>query len=97
MSSYQDRLDVAGAICRLPGGYQTRTSETSGLIQVKGGKLKGWTAYSIAEARRAFSIPEESPRAPQVSSEERAYLHHPAPALSKPRRTWRDRLTNKEA
>ena len=40
MSTYQDRLDLAAAICRLPGGYQTRTSETSDVIQVKGGKLR---------------------------------------------------------
>jgi len=48
-TTYQERLDLAAAICRLPGGYQTRTSETDPMIHIK--TKRGWAKYTPEQAR----------------------------------------------
>jgi hypothetical protein len=51
-ATYQERIDIATAITRGPGGYQVRVSETSPLILVKGGRLKGWVKFTPTAAAR---------------------------------------------
>lgn len=64
---YEATVALAGAICRAPGTYQTRTSaRRPAWIWLKGEKLKGWIGMPAAEAAERFleRMPEGTPLPP---------------------------------